>query len=183
MTTSSSPNRSAQTLPPARAALFARLDALSIAHRTVEHPAFFTVEEGRAYKATMPGGHSKNLFVKDKAGVLTLAVALGDTRADLVGLGKRLGSKGRLSFGSAELMGEVLSVTPGSVTPLALFNDRARRISTVVVDTALLAHETVWFHPLENTASTAISRDDFLKFLRAEGPEPLILDLANPQAR
>ena len=81
------------TLPAdakSRADLFEHLDRLGVAHRTVDHPPIFTVEEGRDFKADMPGGHSKNLFLKDKKGALTLAVAWCDTRVDLVGLGKAM---------------------------------------------------------------------------------------------
>lgn len=167
-------------MPATRADLFARLDQLEIAHRTVEHPAIFTVDEGRDLKKQWPGGHSKNLFVKDKADRLFLAVALGETRIDLVALGKRLHTKGRLSFGAPDLMTATLGVIPGAVTPFALMNDSAKAIETVIVDTALLASNPVWFHPLENTASTAVTPDDFLKFVKACGFDPLILPLANP---
>ncbi|WP_428407214.1 prolyl-tRNA synthetase associated domain-containing protein [Hyphococcus sp.] len=170
------PSQEAKT----RADLFAFLDALGIAHKNVEHPAIFTVEEGRDYKKAMPGGHSKNLFLKDKKGALYLAVALGETQVDLVGLGKRLGAKGRLSFGKPELMTATMGVIPGAVTPFALVNDSARALSAVILDTALLAHDPVWFHPLENTASTAVSSGDLVKFVEACGFEPRILDLAAP---
>jgi Ala-tRNA(Pro) deacylase len=169
-------------MPAARADLFRRLDELGIAHRTVEHPAFFTVEDGRDLKRQWPGGHSKNLFLKDRADRLYLAVALGETRVDLVGLGKRLGAKGRLSFGSPDLLRETLGVAAGAVTPFALMNDTARPLEGVVVDVALLAHDPVWFHPLENTASTAVSPADFMKFLAACGVAPMKLDLARPLA-
>ena len=163
-----------------RSALFSFFDQADIAHKTVEHPAIFTVEEGRDYKKTMPGGHSKNLFLKDKKGVLYLAVALSETRVDLVGLGKRLGAKGRLSFGKPELMTATMGVIPGAVTPFALINESARVLSTVILDKALLDHDPVWFHPLENTASTAIRPADLVRFVEACGFTPQILDLAAP---
>ncbi len=163
-----------------RADLIARLDALMIEHRTVDHPAFFTVEDGRAFKAEMPGGHSKNLFLKDKKGTLTLAVAHADTRVDLIGLGKAIGAKGRLSFGKPELMTEILGVIPGAVTPFALINPSAQALSRLVIDAALTAAEPVWFHPLENTASTAISADDLIRFLESCGFAPEIRNLEAP---
>jgi Ala-tRNA(Pro) deacylase len=172
--------------PPAEAktrdALFGFLDSLDIAHRTVEHPAIFTVEEGRAFKQNMPGGHSKNLFLKDKKGALTLVTALSDTRIDLVGLGKALGAKGRLSFGKPELMTATLGVIPGAVTPFALINQSAQALAQVILDKDLLAHEMVWFHPLENTASTAISPGDLVDFVENCGFTPQILDLTAPIA-
>lgn len=163
-----------------RSDLFAKLEGLGIACRTVEHEALFTVEQGRELKTQWPGGHSKNLFLKDKKGTLYLAVALGETEVDLVGLGKRIGARGRLSFGRPELMTETMGVIPGAVTPFALMNKSARALSTVILDTALLAHDPVWFHPLENTASTAISPEDLIRFVKACGFEPLVLPLSRP---
>ena len=162
---------------PVRAPLFAKLDALGIAHRTVDHPPVFTVEEGRDIKKTMPGGHSKNLFLKDKRGTITLVTALAQTQVDLKGLSRHLGARGRLSFGKPELMEEVLGLAPGSVTPFALMHEGARRVDQVIVDEALFAHDPVWFHPLENTASTAISAGDLIRFIEACGHQPVRLRL------
>ncbi|MEM9618359.1 MAG: prolyl-tRNA synthetase associated domain-containing protein [Pseudomonadota bacterium] len=160
--------------------LFAYLDRLGVRHKTVAHPAIFTVEEGRDFKKDMPGGHSKNLFLKDKKSALTLAVAWSDTRVDLVGLGKAIGAKGRLSFGKPELMTATLGVIPGAVTPFALFNESAKALAQVILDEALLAHDPVWFHPLENTASTAISPKDLVAFVESCGFSPQIRNLAAP---
>lgn len=170
-------------MPKTRADLFAFLDELGIAHRTVEHPPIFTVEEGRDFKSSMPGGHSKNLFLKDKKDRLFLAVAHCDTAVDIVGYGRAAGSKGRLSFGRPDLMTATLGVIPGAVTPFALVNETARALTEVAVDEALLSWPAVWFHPLENTASTAVSPDDLLKFIRICGFEPRIIDLASPEPR
>lgn len=187
--------------PEMRTHLFACFDQLGIVHNTVEHRAVFTVEEGRDLKATMPGGHSKNLFLKDKRGDYFLVVAHGETRVDLVALGKVLAAKGRLSFGKPEAMTHMLGVLPGSVTPFGLVNqaqegslvrkilnsrgalpDARPRLKTVVLDKALLAYDQVWFHPLENTASTRLSSSDLVSFIGACGVEPLLLDCASPQS-
>lgn len=165
-----------------RADLFAFLDGLGIAHRTVDHPPIFTVEEGRGHKTRMPGGHSKNLFLKDKKDRLFLAVAHCDTAVDIVGYGRAAGAKGRLSFGKPELMTATLGVIPGAVTPFALINESAKALVDVAVDRALAAYDAVWFHPLENDASTALSPGDLLKFIRACGFEPRLVDLASPEA-
>ncbi len=170
-------------MPKTSADLFAFLDSLGVVHHTVDHPPVFTVEEGRDYKASMPGGHSKNLFLKDKKDRLFLAVAHCYTAVDIVGYGRAAGSKGRLSFGRPELMTAVLGVIPGAVTPFALINETARALTEIAVDAALLAWPSVWFHPLENTASTAVSPGDLLKFIRACGFEPRIIDLASPQSQ
>ncbi len=153
--------------------LFAYLDTLGIAHKTVTHPAVFTVEEARDLRGAIAGGHTKNLFLRDKKGAAYLVVAPEDAAIELRPLHRLLGASGRFSFGSAELMQEALGVLPGSVTPFAVINDRDHRV-TIVLDAALLAHEALNFHPLVNTATTTISRDGLLKFLTATGHEPRI---------
>ena len=163
-----------------RSDLFEFLDGIGVAHRTIDHPPIFTVEEGRGYKASMPGGHSKNLFLKDKKDRLFLAVCHCDTGVDIVAYGRAAGSKGRLSFGRPDLMTATLGVIPGAVTPFALINESARAIHEVAVDRALMGWPTVWFHPLENTASTEVDPADLVKFIRACGFEPRIVDMANP---
>lgn len=160
--------------------LFAFLDRLSVVHQTVRHPPLFTVEDSRALRGEIPGGHTKNLFLKDKRGTLFLVTAPEDAAIDLKGL-HRLLDAGRFSFGSAELMQEVLGITPGAVTPFAAINDTAGRV-TVVIDEALLVHATINCHPLVNTMTTSIGRDDLLRFLRATGHEPRIAAVSGPAA-
>jgi Ala-tRNA(Pro) deacylase len=155
-------------------ALFDYLDGLSVAHHTLAHAPVFRVEEGAEIKARLAGGHTKNLFLKDAKDRLWLITALGDTRIDLKTLPARIGS-GRLSFGSAALLGEVLGVEPGSVTPFALINDADRRV-TLILDAALMRTDPLNFHPLTNTATTQVSRVGFLAFLDSLGVTPLVVD-------
>ena len=153
------------TPPAERAALFAFLDAHAIAHATLDHPPVFTVEEGAEIKAALPGGHTKNLFLKDAKGQLWLICALGETRVDLKRTAPAIGAA-KLSFGSPERLFEALGVRPGSVTVFALINDRAKAVR-LVLDQALLDHQQVNFHPLSNEATTTVSREGLLGFLAA----------------
>lgn len=159
----------------ARAALFGRLAALGIETRTFEHPAVFTVEQSGDLERDIPGGHTKNLFLKDSKGALYLVIAESSTRVDLKALSQRLGA-GRFSFGKPELLLEALGVTPGSVNAFAVMNDFEGRVS-VVFDLRLTRHDTVNCHPMINTATTNIARDELLRFIRATGHEPRVVDL------
>jgi Ala-tRNA(Pro) deacylase len=158
-----------------RAALFARLDELGIAATTVEHEPMFTVEQSAALRRSIPGAHTKNLFLADKDGCMVLVVAKDDTRVDLKALAKRLGV-GRFSFGNSGMLESVLGVPAGSVTPFALINGSAAGI-TVVVDKALTAFAEVNCHPLVNTATTRLATDDLIRFIKACGHTPRVMDL------
>ena len=85
----------------------------------------------------------------------------------------------KLSFGSAERLQEALGVTPGSVTLFALVNDHDHAVR-LVLDRALLDHDLVNFHPLRNTATTAVTRDGMLAFLDHLSVQPLVVDFAAP---
>jgi Ala-tRNA(Pro) deacylase len=159
--------------------LFALLDRLGIAHATVAHPPLFTVEQSQALRGTIPGGHTKNLFLRDKKGTLFLVSALEDAVLDLKSLHRRLGAGGRFSFGSAELLRATLGIEPGAVTPFAAINDTEKRV-TVVLDAALMQHATINCHPLVNTMTTSIASHDLLRFLKAAGHPPRIAPVAEP---
>lgn len=155
--------------------LYARFAELGIAVTTHDHAPVFTVEESRALLDDLPGGHCKSLFLRNKKGQCWLVVCEEDTKVDLKGLGTRLGA-GRLSFGSAERLMRQLGVIPGSVTPFALINDREAAIK-VVLDQRMLRHDLLNYHPLVNHRTTAIARDDLLRFVEACGHSIEIVDM------
>jgi Ala-tRNA(Pro) deacylase len=159
--------------------LFAALDALAITHTTVKHPPLFTVEQSRALRGQIPGGHTKNLFLRDKKHALFLMVAEEQADIDLKGLHRLLGASGRFSFGSSDLLCEVWGVEPGAVTPFGAMNDTQGRV-TVVLDKAMLAHAILNFHPLVNIMTTSIARDDLIRFLESTGHSPRIERVSGP---
>ena len=163
-------------MPASPEDLIAFLENLGVSAETVEHPPLHTVEESRALRGQIPGGHSKNLFVKDKKGRLFLLTLGEETPIDLKRVHEKIGASGRVSFGSAELLEEVWGVRPGAVTPFGAINDRDGRV-TVVLDSDLMAHARVNFHPLVNTRTTGVSPDGLLKFMRATGHEPMLVPL------
>jgi Ala-tRNA(Pro) deacylase len=149
--------------------LFAYLDALGIATTTAEHEAVFTVEQSERLHRDIPGAHTKNLFLKDAKGALFLVVAAAHSRVDLKTLHKSVGCA-RLSFGNADLLMQMLGITPGSVNAFAVINDKAGTVS-VILDETLRDASHINGHPMANTATTSIARDDLLRFMQATGHE------------
>lgn len=150
------------------------LTANGVDHVTHDHPAVFRVEEGLDLKADLPGAHTKNLFLKDHKGRLWLISARQDTVIDLKRAAAAMGS-GRLSFGNETLMYDTLGVRPGSVTALGLINDIDRRV-TFVLDRRLWDADIVNFHPLTNTATTALDQTAFRRVLTLLEREPVVVD-------
>jgi len=162
--------------PATPADLFQRLDQLGIAYKTHEHPPLYTVEDSKRLRGELPGGHCKNLFLRDKKRSLYLLVTLEDRRIDLKALREKLGANGNLSFGSPELLMEVLGVIPGAVTPFALINDRRRQV-TVFLDKMMLGLSPLNYHPLSNAMTTAVAPADLLRFIESCGHQPRTIDL------
>lgn len=160
--------------PAAPAHLFARLAELNLAVTTNRHAPVFTVEEARTVRGDIPGGRSKNLFVRNKKGTMWLYSGPADREVDLHRLGELIGARSRLSFGSAERLMKYLGVTAGAVSPFAIINDR-QHVVQVVLERELLQVEPVNLHPLDNTMTSSISAADLLAFLEAEGHPPLLV--------
>lgn len=156
------------------AALYALFAAHGITWTHHTHPPMYSVEESQALRGDQPGGHVKNMFMKDKKGALWLATCLEHRQIRIRDLEKQIGAKG-LSFGKPDLLWEALGVRPGAVTPFGLINDTARRVA-VVLDQQMLEHDLLNFHPLHNEATTAISSADLTRFLEITGHAPLIVD-------
>ena len=159
-------------MPATEDDLFTRFKDLGIETTTVRHAPVFTVEENKALRGSLSGGHAKNLFLKDKKGQLWMVVADEDRPIDLKDLRRRIGAA-HLSFAKPDVLLEVLGVEPGSVTPFAVINDTDVRVR-VVLDAELMSEDRLNFHPLANTATTAITPSDLVSFLTACGHAPEI---------
>lgn len=163
------------TAPATPDDLFRRLDSLAIATRTISHPPVFTVEESKELRGQLEGGHTKNLFLRNKKGKMWLVTCLEDRDIDLKALDARLES-GRLSFASAERLMKYLGVIPGAVTPFALMNDTSGAVRAVLDKAMIEDYDVLNFHPLDNAMTTAIAPHDLVSFLNAVGHPPEFLD-------
>jgi len=163
--------------PLDRAGLLTLLDGLGIETKTIDHQPLFTVEDSLAVHEQMEGGHTKNLFLKDKKGQYFILTAEQDTQVNLKTLHKLIGGSSRFSFGKPEALLELLGVIPGSVTAFGVVNDRDNKVK-FAIDSRLMRHDIINCHPLTNDATTSIGRDDLLNFAKQAGHEAQIVDLA-----
>lgn len=173
----------ASASPKTAKALFDFLDSLGISHSTTRHPPVFTVAESASLRDDIPGGHTKNLFVKDKKDRYFVLTVEERASVDLKTVHKVIGASSRVSFGKPEKLLEYLGVTPGSVTVFGAFNDTGGNDTggnvTFVLDEDLMKYDIINGHPLSNDATTSISRDDLIRFLKATGHTPLVLKVSD----
>ena len=159
------------------AELFAFLENLDIEVSTVSHPPLFTVADSQELRGQIPGGHTKNLFLKDKKDNLFLITVGEEAKVDLKQIHHLIGASGRVSFGKPETLMEHLGVIPGAVTAFGLINDGQGAVR-FILDSTLMEHAVINAHPLTNDATTSIAADDLLRFARATGHEPSILKVS-----
>ena len=160
-----------------RQTLFERLASLGIETTTLEHDPVYTVQESEAIHEKLAGGHTKNLFLKDAKGRLILVIAQSHTQINMKTLHKTLGCA-RLSFGKPDLLMDVLGVEPGSVSAFCVICDDQKKLEQVILDETLMAYDDLNCHPLTNSATTTIARDDLLRFMRDCGHEPRIMSIS-----
>ena len=162
------------TAPKTREDLLAFLDSLSIAHTTKDHAPVFTVAESVALRDEIPGGHTKNLFVKDKKDNFFLLTVEENASVDLKTVHTLIGAASKVSFGKPEKLMEYLGVIPGAVTAFGAINDTGNNV-TFILDADLMENDIINCHPLNNDATTSIGSKDLLRFMEATGHAPLVL--------
>lgn len=145
------------------------LDEHGITYINHRHPAVYTVDEAAMHQDGIDGVHSKNLFFKDKKKKLFLVVTLSDKPIVIKEVAKKIGAK-NLSFGNPALLAEVLGVIPGAVTPFAVINADGQPLK-VILDQEMMENKLLNFHPLENTATTTISNEDLVRFMKHCGAD------------
>lgn len=165
-------------MPKTSQDLFAFLDELGIAVTTVEHPPLFTVADSQALRGEIAGGHTKNLFLKDKKDNYFLVTTGEEAVIDLKQVHHLIGAASKVSFGKPEALLDLLGLTPGAVSVFGLVNDTGCKVK-VILDAALMEHDVINAHPLTNTATTSIGRADLLRFVEATGHEAAILKVSS----
>ena len=153
---------------PQEEPVYARLAELAIAYTRHEHPPVATVDEAEQHWAGIDATHCKNLFLRNQKGNRHYLIIIAHAKkADLRAVADQIGD-GKLSFASPERLLTHLGLTPGSVSPFGLINDRDHLVR-VVMDRDLKSAMRLSFHPNINTATLTIAAADFARFLSVCG--------------
>ena len=152
-------------LPEKEIRCYDLLDLLEIPYEQVHHEPMATIADCAEIDALLQVNLCKNLFLSNRQQTaFYLLLMPGEKKFATKDLSGQLGVT-RLSFGSADMMEELMQTTPGSVTVLGLMNDYEGRVQ-LLIDNDVLEQEYFACHPCVNTAS--------LKFRTADLTEKLI---------
>lgn len=165
--------------PAAPADVFRKLDELGIVHSTITHRPLRTVEDSKAVRDGVPGGYSKNLFLRNKKGRMILVTLHEDRVVNLKALGELL-EIGKPSFASPQRLMHFLGVIPGAVTPLAVINDKTQQV-TAILDKALLDLDPLHFHPCDSSMTTTLAAAQLLTYMRCCHADPMLVDFDQPE--
>jgi len=147
-----------------------------IAYKRHDHPAVYTVEEADRLVPELSAAKTKNLFLRDDKGKRHfLVVVPGHKQVNLKLLKDRMGVK-RISFGSPERMKKHLGIEPGAVSIMALYHDKAHAVE-LFMDQELWKAESFQCHPLVNTATLEITRENLRRFLEITGHEMKMIEV------
>lgn len=162
-------------LPTTSQMLFDYMQDIDIPYSLHNHDPIFTVEEGKHLKASIPGQHCRNLFLRDKKKKMFLVVAANETKIDLKKLSSVL-ECGRFSFGSADRLWENLGVRQGSVNPFSIMNDTDDKVR-IILDKHMMDQDIVNYHPMDNAMTIGLSSVDLVRFIKSTNHDPEIVDL------
>ena len=148
-------------LLPQEAAAFDLLEELGMDYDRVSSEPADTMEKCAAVSEVLGVPICKNLFLCNRQQTdFYLLMIPGNKVFKTKDLSHQLGVA-RLSFGSAEKMGELLDVHPGSVSVLALMNDPENRVR-LLMDEQVRSRAYFGCHPCENTSSLRLRMSDLV---------------------
>ena len=140
------------------------LDSLGIEYERADHEAAMTMEACEEIDAVLGVKICKNLFLTNRQQTaFYLLLIPADKPFKTKDLSAQIGSS-RLSFGSHELMEELLDITPCSLSVLGLMNDLDHDV-TLLIDEDLLGSEYFGCHPCINTSSVKFRTADLVEKL------------------
>ncbi len=144
------------------------LETNNLKYERHDHPAVYTVAESKELSPELEGASTKNLFLRDKKGTRHFLVTVPeDKKVDLKALSVVLEAS-KLSFASPERLKTHLGIEPGSVSILALVNDPEQKVEAYI-DQDIWQSDSILCHPLINTSTLVVPREDMKIFLEKTG--------------
>ncbi len=152
------------------------LDKLEIQTKPYSHEPFDTCEISKAFheKNNMAGVRAKNLFLRNKNGKKHFMLVLPHEKQFDKPKFKEISTQ-KCGMADHIRLYKYLGIMPGSVSPLALINDKENEVK-IFIDKSIMEEEVIHFHPLDKTQSIPMKPQDLIKFLETINHEPEIIN-------
>lgn len=134
-----------------------------------EHIPVYNMEDLRKVSLKYPNYDGKNIFLRDdKKRNYYLITILGDKKVDLKKFKIDNGLR-PLSFASEVELYNFLKLTPGSVTPLGLLNDKEKVVKFYIDKDFFKEPFIIGVHHNNNSATVWLNVNDLVDFIKNHG--------------
>jgi len=145
------------------------LNDKKITFEVTNHKAVYNMDELSEIELPYKACDGKNLFVRDdKKRNYYLITVKGNKRVDLKEF-KNKNNTRTLSFASEDDLLKILNLTPGSVTPLGLLNDKELKVEFFIDEDFLDGNKIIGVHPNDNTATIWLNTNDLIDIIKTHG--------------
>lgn len=154
------------------------LQEKNINYEITEHKAVYNMKDISEIEIPYKDSEAKNLFIcDDKKTNYYLITIKGNKKADLKKIRQTYNARS-LSFAKDIDLLNIMNLTPGSVTPFGLFNDKERKVK-FLIDKELLNDKSqiIGVHPNDNTATVWLKTVDLIHIIEEHGNLVDIIDI------
>ena len=138
----------------------------NIWYEITEHQAVYNMEELSNIDLPYKDRDAKNIFVRDdKKKNYYLITIKGNKRINLKEFKNKYNTR-NLTFASPEDLKNILNLTPGSVSPLGLLNDKEHKVIFYIDKELLNDNSIIGVHPNDNTATIWLKTNDLIDIIK-----------------
>lgn len=138
----------------------------NIWYEITEHQAVYNMEELSSIDLPYKERDAKNIFVRDdKKKNYYLITIKGNKKVNIRDFKKKYNTR-NLTFASLEDLKNILNLTPGSVSPLGLLNDKEHKVLFYIDKELLNENGIIGVHPNDNTATIWLKTKDLIDIIK-----------------
>lgn len=149
----------------------------NIWHEVTEHKAVYNMEELSQIDVPYPEVEAKNLFIRDdKKRNYYLITVKGNKRVNLKEFKEKYNTRS-LSFASENDLMSIMKLSPGSVTPLGLLNDKDLKVEFYIDKDFMNDSHIIGVHPNDNTATVWLKVEELIEIVKEHGNQVIVVKI------
>ena len=141
----------------------------NIWYEITEHEAVFNMEELSKIELPYPECDAKNIFVRDDKKRNYYLITVKDNKKINLKEFRNNNKTRPLTFASESDLIDILNLTPGSVTPFGLLNDKDLKVIFYLDKDFFNDKQIIGIHPNDNTATIWLKINDLIDIIKNHG--------------